>query len=110
MDSGSPESSRGEPPANDTSLDQLVRGSLGKRRRGTSGTNVSSCSFVVTLHGRVGSAGEREQLENIVRTVPGVDDVANRLKMAQEVALPAVSRGVFRGISVVRALFPSEWR
>jgi osmotically-inducible protein OsmY len=36
---------------------------------------------VVTLHGRVGSAQEREQVEHIARMVPGVEDVANRLKV-----------------------------
>jgi osmotically-inducible protein OsmY len=74
MDSGAP--------ANDALLAQLVRGTLGRRRRGTSGINVSSCSFVVTLHGTVGSVGEREQVENIARMVPGVEGVANRLKVA----------------------------
>ena len=74
MDSGAP--------ANDALLAQLVRGALGRRWRGTSGINVSSCSFVVTLHGTVGSVGEREQVENIARMVPGVEGVANRLKVA----------------------------
>ncbi|HEX6711687.1 MAG TPA: hypothetical protein VF068_15255 [Rubrobacter sp.] len=45
---------------NDALLVQLVRGALGRRWRGTSGINVSSCSFVVTLHGTVGSVEERE--------------------------------------------------
>ena len=74
MDSG--------PPANDALLIRLVRGALGRRWRGTSTINVSSCSSVVTLHGTVGSAGEREQVENIARMVPGVEDVANRLEVA----------------------------
>lgn len=74
MDSGTP--------ANDALLAQLVRGALGRCWRGTSGINVSSCSFVVTLHGTVGSVGEREQVENIARMVPGVEGVANRLKVA----------------------------
>ena len=82
MDSGTLESSRDDPPANDALLAQLVRGALGRRWRGTSGINVSSCSFVVTLHGTVGSVGERAQVENIARMVPGVEDVANRLKVA----------------------------
>jgi osmotically-inducible protein OsmY len=74
MDSGSP--------ANDALLTQLVRGALVRRWRGTSGINVSSCSSAVSLHGTVGSAGEREQAENIARMVPGVEGVANRLRVA----------------------------
>jgi osmotically-inducible protein OsmY len=36
----------------------------------------------VTLHRTVGSMGESEQVENIIKMVPGVEDVANRLKVA----------------------------
>ena len=68
-------------PANDALLAQLVRGALGRRWRGTSGINVSSCSFVVTLHGTVGSVEEREDVETVVREVPGVEDVTNRLRV-----------------------------
>lgn len=75
------EASMDDPPANDALLAQLVRGALGRQWRGTSGINVSSCSFVVTLHGTVDSAGEIEQVEDAVRAVPGVEDVTNRLKL-----------------------------
>lgn len=68
-------------PANDALLVQLVRGALGRRWRGTSGINISSCSFVVTLHGTVESAKEREAVETLVREVPGVEDVMNRLRV-----------------------------
>jgi osmotically-inducible protein OsmY len=34
---------------------------------------------VVTLHGAVGSAEEREGIEAAVRAVPGVRDVLNKL-------------------------------
>jgi osmotically-inducible protein OsmY len=43
--------------------------------------NVSSCSFVVTLHGAVGSAGERDGIETAVRAVPGVAGVVNKLRV-----------------------------
>ena len=68
-------------PANDALLVQLVRGALGRRWRGTSRINVSSCSFVVTLHGAARSVEERENVETIVLTVPGVEDVVNRLRV-----------------------------
>jgi osmotically-inducible protein OsmY len=68
-------------PANDAQLVQLVRGALGPRSRGRPRINVSSCAFVVTLHGRASSIEERDQLEYLVRTVPGVRDVVNRLRM-----------------------------
>jgi osmotically-inducible protein OsmY len=48
---------------------------------GTSGINVSSCSFVVTLHGTIGSIEEREGVDAVVRAVPGVEDVMNRLRV-----------------------------
>ena len=63
-------------PANDAQLVQLVRSALGRRSRGT---NISSCSFVVTLHGAVRSAAEREGIEAAVRAVAGVEDVVNKL-------------------------------
>ena len=70
----------GEPlPANDALLVQLVRGALGRRSRGTPRINVSSCSSVVTLHGSVSSAEDRDVIEAAVRAVPGVRDVVNKL-------------------------------
>jgi osmotically-inducible protein OsmY len=68
-------------PANDALLAQLVRGALRRRSRGMSRINVSSCSFVVTLHGAVRCAGEREGIEAAVLAVPGVRGVVNRLSV-----------------------------
>lgn len=68
-------------PANDALLVQLVRGALG-RRSGGSRINVSSCSYVVTLHGAVGSVEEREEVEAAVRAVRGVRGVVNKLGVA----------------------------
>jgi osmotically-inducible protein OsmY len=70
-------------PANDAHLVQLVRGALGRRLRprGRQRINVSSCSFVVTLHGTATSAQERAEIEAAARVVPGVSDVANRLRL-----------------------------
>ena len=65
--------------ANDALLIQRVRGALGRRPRGTPRINVSSCSFVVTLHGVVGGSEERDGIEAAVRAVPGVRDVVNNL-------------------------------
>ncbi len=72
-----------EAPANDAHLVQLVRGALGRRLRprGRQRINVSSCSFVVTLHGTATSAQERAEIEAAARVVPGVSDVANRLRL-----------------------------
>ena len=80
-DEVTPETSRGDPPANDALLAQLVRCLLGRRWKGTSGINVSSCSFVVTLHGTVSSVGESGRVEDVARAVPWVEDVTNRLKV-----------------------------
>ena len=66
-------------PANDALLIQLVRGALGRRSRDTPRINVSSCSSVVTLHGNVSSAEDRDAIEAAVRVVPGVRDVVNKL-------------------------------
>jgi osmotically-inducible protein OsmY len=72
-----------EAPANDAHLVQLVRGALGRRARprGRQRMNVSSCSFVVTLHGTASSAQERAEIEAAARAVPGVSDVANKLRL-----------------------------
>ena len=67
--------------ANDAMLVQLVRGALGRRSRGTPRINVSSCAFVVTLHGTVRSARERDRLEAAARAVPAVRDVEDRLRV-----------------------------
>jgi hypothetical protein len=82
-------------PANDSLLIQLVRGALGRRPR----INVSSCSFVVTLHGTVNNAEERNRTEAAVRMVPGVRDVVNKLVVTR-VPIPraAVSERDFQGM------------
>ncbi len=74
-----PETSGEALPANDALLIQLVRGALGRRSRDTPRINVSSCSCVVTLHGSVRSAEERDGIETTVRSVPGVRGVVNKL-------------------------------
>jgi osmotically-inducible protein OsmY len=66
-------------PANDALLIQLVRSALGRRLRGTPRINISSCSSVVTLHGTVESAEERDRIEAAVRAVVGVENVVNKL-------------------------------
>ncbi|MDQ3860932.1 MAG: hypothetical protein M3266_05040 [Actinomycetota bacterium] len=65
----------------DALLVQLVRGSLGQNAetRDLLGPNVSSCSFVVTLHGGVGGVEERHVIEEVARRVtrcpgPGEED------------------------------------
>ena len=66
---------------NDAHLVQLVRGTLGKdeRVRGVSRPNVSSCGHVVTLHGVARCPEERRDVEEVVRRVPGVRGVVNKL-------------------------------
>ena len=66
--------------------------------RGSPRINVSSCNFVVTLHGSVGDVGARERFEAAVRAVPGVRDVKNRLRLDADDHLGAVSEPAFRGI------------
>ena len=79
MNNAPAESQKAKLPANDALLAQMVRGALGRSGMGTSGINVSSCSFVVTLHGSVGSVEERDEVAKIVSTVPGVQAVTNKL-------------------------------
>ena len=68
-------------PANDAHLAQLVRGALGRGpARGRPRINVSSCSFVVTLHGTASSAQEKDEIEAAARAVPGVSGV-NKLRV-----------------------------
>ena len=77
------------PPANDAMLVQLVRGYLGRRRfGGSSRISISSCRFVVTLHGSEPSREEALAVENTVSRVPGVRGVENRLRVR---AVPARS-------------------
>jgi osmotically-inducible protein OsmY len=71
--------------ANDALLVQLVRTSLGRaaKTRGLPRPNVSSCKFVVTLHGCARDPEERHAVEEAVRQVPGVRGVVNRLRTAR---------------------------
>lgn len=66
-------------------LAQPVRGALGERGRadGRPKVNVSSCGFVVTLHGSVDGDEEAAGIVTCVRAVPGVRDVVNRLNTGQ---------------------------
>ena len=75
------EPAKADRPANDALLAQLVRGALGRSGRGASGINVSSCSFVVTLHGSVGSLEEREEVGRVASKVRGVEAVTNKLRV-----------------------------
>ena len=70
----------------DAHLAQLVRGSLGTniRRRGEQRLNVSSCSNVVTLHGVARDADDRLRIEEVVRRIPGVVGVVNKLVLGSE--------------------------
>jgi osmotically-inducible protein OsmY len=81
MNSVPVEPAKVDSPANDALLAQLVRGALGRSGRGTSGINVSSCSFVVTLHGSVGSVQERDEVGKVASTVAGVEAVTNKLRV-----------------------------
>jgi len=70
--------------ANDALRGQLVRGVLGRGSRGRRRITISSCSFVVTLHGLADSDEERSEIEATVRRVSGLRDVANRLRVTRE--------------------------
>ncbi len=72
--------------ANDTLLILLVLGSLGRgvKTRRLSRPNVSSCKFVVTLHGCARRPEERCAIEEVVRRVPGVRGVVNKMQVARE--------------------------
>jgi osmotically-inducible protein OsmY len=69
---------------NDALLVQLVRGALGKdaKTRGLPRPNVSSCGFVVTLHGSVRVPEERYAIEEVTHRLPGVRSVVNKIKTA----------------------------
>ena len=63
-------------PANDAHLVQLVHGALGRdtRTRELPRINVSSCKFVVTLHGSLSHEQRLEACE-VIRSVSGVREV-----------------------------------
>lgn len=73
-------------PFNDAHLIQLVRGALGRTKwaKGLSRINVSSCKFIITLHGIVPDSEARIVIETAVRQVPGVRDVVNKLGISQD--------------------------
>jgi osmotically-inducible protein OsmY len=52
------------------------------KTRGLPRPNVSSCGFVVTLHGHVGTPEERYAIEEIAHRLPGVRGVVNKIKAA----------------------------
>jgi osmotically-inducible protein OsmY len=68
--------------ANDAHLIQNVRSALGRNTLfKESGINVSSCGSVVTLHGIVRREADSRCIEHLVRRVPGVQGVENRLRV-----------------------------
>jgi hypothetical protein len=70
-------SNTGASVANKRLLVQLVRSFLGRDAKtfGLERPNASSCSIVVTLHGRVGGMEERRTIEETACRVPSVRDV-----------------------------------
>ncbi len=66
-------------PANDAHLVQFVRSALGKKGL-LRGVNVSSCGFVVSLHGTLEDGRVREEIEAVVRSVEGVEGVVGKLR------------------------------
>lgn len=71
-------------PANDAQLIQTVCSRLG-RENVKDRINVSSCGFVVTLHGAVEDQVERLRIESVVRGVRGVEEVVNKLGVRRSV-------------------------
>ena len=71
--------------ANDALLVQLVQSALGREveMRGLPRLNISSCEFVITLHGCVREPEERHAIEEAVRQVPGVRGVVNRIRVTR---------------------------
>lgn len=69
-----------DPPANDAQLVQNVRSALG-RDGSSSRLNISSCGFVITLHGIVLNEVSRRGVETAVRRVEGVRGVENKLRI-----------------------------
>ena len=70
-------------PANDALLVQLVRGDLGREAKDLdlSRVNISSCGFVVTLHGIVTCTEDRGVVEWVVGKTPGVAEVESKLNV-----------------------------
>jgi osmotically-inducible protein OsmY len=67
--------------SNDAHLVQLVRGSLARdtTTRGLSRPNVSSCKFIVILHGCTRTPEERRAVEEVVCWMPGVRGVVSKI-------------------------------
>ena len=82
-------------PANDAALIQAVRTALGREERlgGRPKINVSSCSFVVSLHGTVADRESGDVYERVVLGVPGVAGVKNELRIANEAVLDGRETG-----------------
>jgi osmotically-inducible protein OsmY len=80
------ETGESQAPFNDAHLIQIVRGALGRNglTRGLPRINVSSCKFVVTLHGAVPNREVREGIEITVSKLPGVLEVVNKLDVKRE--------------------------
>jgi osmotically-inducible protein OsmY len=69
----------------DAHLVALVRSALGrdpKVRDLPARLNISSCGFVVTLHGLVPTREDARRVEAAVRRVQGVQSVENKLEVA----------------------------
>lgn len=71
---------REKAPANDAQLVQNVRSALGRGGL-SSDLNISSCGFIVTLHGAVRDGTERRGVEETVRRIEGVRGVVNRIRV-----------------------------
>jgi osmotically-inducible protein OsmY len=70
-------------PANDAQLIKAIRTVLERNERLRDGprVNVSSCSFVVSLHGVVLDEERKTAFEEAVRVVPGVEGVKNEWRL-----------------------------
>ncbi len=59
-------------------------GHLGKRNQPQIKINVSSCKFIVTLHGLAPNPETRRDAENAAKEVSGVRGVINKLRVKQD--------------------------
>lgn len=76
-------------PFNDAHLVQLVRVRLGRANLSSiEKVNVSSCKFVVTLHGIVPSYEVRNCVGDAVGEVSGVRGVINKLRVPEDLGTP----------------------
>lgn len=79
----------------DAVLVQRIRSSLGplQKRLDLPHLHVTSCDRNVTLHGVADTAAQAQQLEDAVRTVPGVRGLENRLHLGLTLADTRPSEG-----------------